>query len=237
MVLSKGSGSLTVISTRELKKTADLPVGKRAASLAYCSKAKTAFVTSEEDGAVTVIDVAAQRIVTTIQAKPGIGQIRFPTNGRFGFVVNPVANTLDIIDSSSNRIVQTGDMLKGPYQISFSDTIAYIRHKDDATVYMIPLASVGVEGRPISVVDFEGGQNAPGAGRFPSAADSLVATPEGGSVLVANYKDKAVYYYEEGMAAPMGQFDDYGHNPRAVLTVDRSPKERNEPGYMKQRFA
>jgi hypothetical protein len=32
------------------------------------------------------------------------------------------------------------------------------------------------------------------------------------------------------MAAPVGQFDNYGHNPRAVLAVDRSLRERSTPG-------
>ena len=31
-------------------------------------------------------------------------------------------------------------------------------------------------------------------------------------MLVANPRDKAIYYYQEGMAAPMGQFSNYGEN-------------------------
>jgi hypothetical protein len=57
-----------------------------------------------------------------------------------------------------------------------------------------------------------------------------VEAPGGGAVLVANNKDRTVYYYKEGMAAPVGQFEDYGHNPLAVLAVDRSLRERFTPG-------
>src|SRR5262249_51418891 len=39
----------------------------------------------------------------------------------------------------------------------------------------------------------------------------------------------SIYYYKEGMAAPMGSFSNYNRMPRAVLTVDRSLRERG-PG-------
>jgi hypothetical protein len=50
-------------------------------------------------------------------------------------------------------------------------------------------------------------------------------------MLVANAADGAIYYYREGMAAPMGSFQDDGGRPRAVLVVDRSLKERSPGTY------
>jgi hypothetical protein len=44
-------------------------------------------------------------------------------------------------------------------------------------------------------------------------------------VLVANPADKIIYYYAEGMAAPMGSFSNYKREPRAVMVWDRSLKE------------
>ena len=43
---------------------------------------------------------------------------------------------------------------------------------------------------------------------------------------VANPADKTIYYYKEGMAAPMGNFSNYDREPRAALVVDRSLRER-----------
>jgi hypothetical protein len=145
-------------------------------------------------------------------------------------VVNPKKNLLHIIDSASNQIVQTGDMEKEPYQIGFSDRLAYIRHRQTPIVLMIPLDGIGVSGKPLSAVDFDGGQIAPAKGRYPSLAAALVQAPGSAAVLVANEQDKAVYYYEEGMAAAKGEFSNYGHYPRAVLPVDRSLRERAQPG-------
>ena len=44
-------------------------------------------------------------------------------------------------------------------------------------------------------------------------------------MLVANPADRVIYYYSEGMAAPMGSFQNYRRNPRAVMVVDRSLRE------------
>jgi len=52
-----------------------------------------------------------------------------------------------------------------------------------------------------------------------------VLAPEGNSVIVANPADKVLYYYSEGMAAPMGNFQNYRREPLAVMVVDRSLRE------------
>ena len=55
--------------------------------------------------------------------------------------------------------------------------------------------------------------------------------PEGNSVLVANPADRIIYYYSEGMAAPMGSFQNYRRKPRAVMVVDRSLRETTSGVY------
>jgi hypothetical protein len=91
---------------------------------------------------------------------------------------------------------------------------------------MVPLAGIGTAGAAIPLVDFPGGQRPFGQGARPSPADSIVQVPGANAVLVANPADRAVYYYQEGMAAPMGLFESFGHEPRALLIVDRSLGER-----------
>jgi YVTN family beta-propeller protein len=229
-VLNRGSGTLSVIDVPGLRKVRDIPVGKKPAAVEYCAKSETVFVTDEESGQVTVVDARRGVELSKIGIAPGLGSIRFPPEGRFGFVINPKANFLYIIDSASNQVVQKGGMDKEPCEISFSDRLAYIRHRQTSTVLMIPLDGIGLPGKALSAVDFEGGQIAPAKGRYPSPAASIVQAPGMSAVLVANEEDKAIYYYEEGMAAAKGQFSNYGHNPRAVLPVDRSLRERSGQG-------
>ena len=129
------------------------------------------------------------------------------------------------MDASSNRVVQTGVIHGGPDQVTFSSTLAYVRRRSDATVFMVPLDRVGTPDAPLPLVDFTGGQLPFGKGSRSSPADSIIRVPGSNAVLVANPADRAVYYYQEGMAAPMGQFQNYSHEPRAVMVVDRGLEE------------
>jgi hypothetical protein len=107
--------------------------------------------------------------------------------------------------------------------VTFTAGYAFVRQTGSETVNMIDLAHLG-QGS-LSVAEFPGGQRAPGEAARKIKADAIVPSPEGGSVLVANPKDKTIYYYQEGMAAPMGNFQNYGHEPLAVMVVDRSLRE------------
>jgi hypothetical protein len=176
-----------------------------------------------------VIDGKKHDVVARMQAEPGLGQIKVAPGGRLGFVVNPEKDVVHIFDTATNRIVQTADVEDGPDQIAFSSELAYVRHRGSETILMVPLKEVGVEGRTVPVVDFPGGQHPFGKGVRPSRADAIVQAAGDNAVLVSNPADRAIYFYKEGMAAPMGQFNNYGREPRAVLVVNRSLRERS-PG-------
>jgi hypothetical protein len=98
-------------------------------------------------------------------------------------------------------------------------------------VLMIPLEEAGQEGKTLPAADFPGGQRPLGLAKLPSPADSIVRAPGAPAVLVANPGDKAIYFYKEGMAAPMGSFQNYSREPRALMVVDRSLKERAPGSY------
>jgi hypothetical protein len=50
-------------------------------------------------------------------------------------------------------------------------------------------------------------------------------------VLVANPADKMIYFYTEGMAAPMGSFTNYKRDPKALLLIDFSLAETSRGVY------
>jgi YVTN family beta-propeller protein len=228
-VTNQDEGTVSVIDVRTLKKVKDLPSGRKPVSIAFSTLAQAAFVSDEADGTITVIDTKSHEIVARMKAESGLGQIKFAPGDRLGFVVNPQKNLVHILDAALNRIIQTGEMGKGPDQIAFSTELAYVRHRDSELVFMIPLKEIGVEKRPVPVIDFPGGQNPLGKTSRPSPADTIIQASGENAVLVANPADKTIYYYREGMAAPMGNFSNYGREPRAVLLVDRSLRERS-PG-------
>jgi hypothetical protein len=105
-----------------------------------------------------------------------------------------------------------------------------VRSLGTEQVIAIRLSTVS---KQLDTVRFPGGQLAPGSSsNFASNADAFVAAPESGSMLLANPADKMIYYFAEGMAAPMGNFQNYGRVPRAVRVVDRSLREET-PGVYK----
>jgi YVTN family beta-propeller protein len=225
-------GTVTVVDVASLRVVARVRTGRRPAAIAYSSLAAMAYVTDQAEGTISAVDAtrAGPRIANRIEVEPGVGAIRFSPDGRLAFAVNPEQNMVYVVDPSTNRVVQRTRTADGPDQVAFTGDFAYIRHRKSIDVLMIALKSAGREGAELSLNRFPAGQSPPGDMEDPSPADSIVPAPGAGAVLVANPKDKAVYYYREGLAAPMGTFTNYKREPRAVLVIDRSLRERTRPG-------
>jgi hypothetical protein len=184
---------------------------------------------NEAEGSITAVNPRNHEIVARLQAKPGIKNLRFAPGGRWGFVANPEESLVFVFDASTNRLAHTISVEKSPDQIAFTDTFAYVRSAGSTEVSMIRLATL--DGQP-DVSKFPAGQNAPEEASIDeSLADVIVPAPEGSSVLLANPADATIYYYSEGMAAPMGSFQNYRRKPRAVTVVDRSLRETTSGVY------
>lgn len=218
-VSNRESGTVSLIDVAKLERVRDVKVGSNPVSLALSELSKAVYAVTE--GLVTVIDAQGE-VLTQIEVGRGARMVRFAPGGRYGFVVNSAESTVSIFDVSSNRLLHDVKVGKAPDQVIFSDTFAFIRSLETETVAMIRLATIGTE---IDITDFPGGQSIPAKGSAPVRADSLVRAPEGNAVIVANPVDKQIYYYSEGMAAPMGNFQNYRREPMAVAIVDRSLRE------------
>ena len=216
------SGTVSVIDIRKLEKLNDVKVGSRPMSLAVSELSKALYVASEGDGTVTVIEGQSHQVIAQMKTKPGARSVRFAPGGRYGFVLNTQQSTVSIFDAASNRVLHEVNTGKAPDQIMFSQTFAFVRSLETENVEMLRLSTIGDE---VDVTEFPGGQGLPGKGSPPVRADSIVLAPEGNAVIVANPVDKVLYYYSEGMAAPMGNFQNYRREPLAVLVVDRSLRE------------
>jgi len=173
-------------------------------------------------GTITVIEEQRHQVLAQMKTKPGARSIRFAPGGRYGFVLNAKQSSVHIFDSASNRMLHEVKVVNSPDQVTFSSVFAFVRSLDTENVYMLRLGELDKE---VDVTEFPGGQAPPGQGSTPIRADSIVLAPEGNSVIVANPVDKVLYYYTEGMAAPMGNFQNYRREPLAVMVVDRSLRE------------
>ena len=157
---------------------------------------------------------------------PGIVQIAFAPGGRYAFVINKRRHAT-IIDRM-DRVVHTVD-LAGARQVRFTSTMAFVRQTTTATVMMLPLDQLAAEPGKLPVLGFPGGSNSPASEEWPSSAASIESVAGDRAVLVANAGDREIYYYQEGLAVPMGSFSNYKRQPRAVTVVRRDLRE-SAPG-------
>ena len=221
-VSNSESGTVSIIDVRKLEKLSDVKVGLAPSALALSELSKAVYVASEGDGTITVIEEQRHQVLAQMKTKPGARSIRFAPGGRYGFVLNAKQSSVHIFDSASNRMLHEVKVVNSPDQVTFSSVFAFVRSLDTENVYMLRLGELDKE---VDVTEFPGGQAPPGQGSTPIRADSIVLAPEGNSVIVANPVDKVLYYYTEGMAAPMGNFQNYRREPLAVMVVDRSLRE------------
>jgi len=221
-VSNRESGTVSIVDVRTLAKINDVKVGPGPVSMSLSELSKALYVASEGDGTVTVIEGQSHQVLAQMKTRPGARSIRFAPGGRYGFVLNTKESLVNIFDAASNRMLHEINAGKSPDQIMFSDTFAFVRSLESENVEMLRLGTIGKE---VDITEFPGGQALPGNGSAPVRADSIVLAPEGNAVIVANPVDKVLYYYSEGMAAPMGNFQNYRREPLAVLVVDRSLRE------------
>lgn len=230
-VTNAAAGTTSVIDVHALRVVHTVATGKHPVSVAWSSLASAAYVVDETEGTLYALDAKRSTPRATVATTPGTTRIRFAPTHRLGFIVNPRKNSVYILDTVTNQIVQTAVVEREPFEITFSDTLAYVRHLQSETVLMIPLAAAGTPGAQVTVADFPGGQRGFGAtGVPPLVTEGIVMTPGGDAVLVTNPADKQIYFYKQGMAAPMGSLSAYSHVPRATLVVDRTLRE-TKPGH------
>jgi YVTN family beta-propeller protein len=228
-VSNPAEGTVSLIDVGSLRAVATIPVGSSPGAIAYSPLADRVFATDAKTGAISVIDPAARRVVATMNAKPGLYGLQFTADGRWGFAANPLANEVVVIDASTNRISNRLEVGGAPDQVFVSSQFAYVRSTATADLNLIALDSLG-KPQPSVVKTIPGGQNAPLADAgLPATAPAIASPPGESAVLVANPADKTIYFYSEGMNAPMGTFQNMGREMRAVLGIDRSLRE-TQPG-------
>jgi DNA-binding beta-propeller fold protein YncE len=227
-VTNREAGTVSIIDTRKLVAVKQVKTGAQLSAIVFSSLSKTAYVASETNGVIFAIGGPKQEVIARIQVDPGLRTIALPPEGHYGFALNSAKSVVNVFDVSSNRLVRTVPVGPASDQISFTSQFAYVRSVGSEFVTMINLTSLDKEA---AVTSFPAGQHAPAESRATSIAAAIVPAPEDGSVLVANPADKMIYYYSEGMAAPMGSFQNYKRDPRALLVLDNSLREKQRGIY------
>ena len=245
---NRRAGTLTVVDAAARRSLGEVKAGDPV-DVAWSAAKEMAFVASQSEGTVWVVDPAKVAVVDRIVFKPGLSFFRFAPEagdhahmghgdgaaapgGRLGFAVNPTAGEVQIVDVVAGRLIRTLGGAPQPDQIGFSPGFAYVRAAGTAAVAMIPLGNP-TEGATGPHDYFPAGTDAPGTVAEGGLGDLIVPTPGGhhDAVYVANPKENMIYsfHYMEGMPVPHGGLTTYRFQPRAIRTVSRSVREE-EPG-------
>ena len=223
-VSNEGEGTVSIISIQKLAKLKDVPVGKTPVAMVYSSQSRSVYVASRE-GTVTVLSAGKHDVTATLKSKPGFTALQITRDGRWGFVANGSEGNVLLFDVSTNKFVREYGVGHSPDSLAFTDSYLYVRSRESAEVRLIPLANLG---SATSSAEFPGGQLAPGA-PADTLASPMVAALDGAAAFVVNPADRRIYYYQEGMAAPMFSIEGYGRTPKAAMVLDRSIHETS-PG-------
>ena len=222
-VTNKQDGTLSVIDTRELAPSPlkDIKLGGSPVAIAFSPLSKAVYV-ANEDGTIAVIDAGRFETLAQMKTQPGLRSLGLQPDGRYGFAVSTAVNSVFVFDLTSNKVIHSVAVGPGADQITFTKQFAYVRSSGSEFVHMIKLADLGKEA---ALSRFPAGQKAPKEAAAYSLANAIVPAPEEGSVIVANPSDRMIYYYTEGMAAPMGSFQNYRRVPKALLVFDNGLRE------------
>ncbi len=228
-VTDPGALSVSAIDVARLAQIKEIKTPGPASSIAYSSASQSAYATTFTGN---IVAINAQGAVTThMQAEPGLSRIFFFRDGRFGFVLNPDKGLVHLFDAARNSLIETANVDAAPEQVTFSDQMAYIIRRESDLIEVVPLDSPPSNGATISTVDLPAGHGAFSNASADELTTAMVQAPGENAVMFANAGDKAIFYYEEGMAAPMGTFSNFGKEPRSVLVVDHSFKEKSRGLY------
>lgn len=223
-VTNSDADTVSILDTDKLVKVAEVNISLSPGPIAYSRASNLVYVAASKATVVSVIDPVTRKTRSTIPSKPGIVDLQFAPGGRFGFLINQSDNTLSVFDSATDKIVATAAVDKSPDQIAFTHDYAYVRSNTSEKLALFELSKLPAgKLQPVSVV---AGLKPPNESPSGIGIDKMIAPgPEGNSVFIANAADQMIYYYVEGMAAPMGTLSNYKRYPQAVLVLDRSVSE------------
>lgn len=223
-VTNSTSDTVSVVEVATLAKLSDVSVGKTPVAVAYSEASRMAYVAGLNGETISAIDPRAGRVVATTPTRRGVVALRFAPDGRFALAVNQVESTVSVLDASTNSFIASGGVVKSPDQVTFTERYAYVRGQESEKFSLIEMG--GAEKGRVSPVSITAGERPPSARPGDiGVADMIAPTPEGNSVMLANAPDQTLYYYTEGMMAPMGTLSNYKRRPLALMLLDRSLNE------------
>lgn len=238
-VTSSTADRITVIDVTSRTVAAALAVTGTPLRTAWSPRRNAFYVAGLNDGRLHAVEPGPWRLTAALQLQPGIVDLGVDETGRFVVAVNQLRSRVDIVDSATGRLRARAGVVAQPDQVSFTTRFAYVRGVDSASFSLIDLAGLERERDAVTLLaasDIQAGLARPAANPEAIGVAPMIAPlPDGKGALIASAPERRLFYYVEGMLAPMGTFDNYRRRPRAVMVLDRSLRE-SSPGTFETTF-
>ncbi|MBI3181485.1 MAG: YncE family protein [Myxococcales bacterium] len=225
---SSGGERVQLFDVERREAAAEVKVGTGASAIASSDSAGAVYLARPEAGELVMVSAARRQLAKRLRLEPGVSGVWFEPGGRWAFASNPKDGSVSVIDSAVGERAFRLEGFQSPDFISFSAAFAYVRLAKSGEMALIGLAELE-KGLAPPVFRVALAQKAPSLAKGVGLSSPFARTWAASEMVVAAPADQTLYYYREGMMAPVGSFLNYGRDPLAALVLDRSLRER-EPG-------
>lgn len=234
-ITSAEDNSVTIVDVTGRRVLARVAVPGTPLRVVWSSGRGAFYVSTLNRGTLVRIVSDPWRAAEPLVLDAGLVDLGVETTGRYLFAVNQVRSRVDVIDTATDRVRARVGVAAQPDQITFTKRFAYVRSLGAETFSVVDLGPLSREGTEdvelLTATDIQAGLQRPSVRPDQiGVARMIVPLTEGNGALVASGPERRLFYYLEGMFAPMGTFDNYRRTPRAVMILDRGLRE-GEPGH------
>lgn len=224
------SGRITRVDLGTMEPRVLAELGAPLSSAGWSDSAGALLACTAASGKTAWVDGATGTVRPGPDLPPQSGPMWPLEEGRWILAADGAGNRVHAIDASSNaqpRAFATGPR---PAQAVFSKGFAYIHCAGSKDLTLLQVTALSDPGA-IPSLQIPILQKQPEPPAAPLPGDLVVLNPDGMSAMVAAQAEQLLYYYSEGMNAPMGNYQTYGKTPVGLAVLDRSLKRVSDGVY------
>jgi YVTN family beta-propeller protein len=198
---SKDGIAIVELATKEVRR---LPGGNDPESFDMSKDGNTIYVSNEDAGTATVVDVPSGKIVATVKVGAEPEGVETNPDGSEVWVTSEESGTVTVINTASNKAVATIKVAKRPRSVVFTldGSKAYVPAELDSAVMVVDAKAHKVLKKiPI-----------PGDGAKPMGS---AISPDGKFVYVTNGRGKTVSVIDTGVDSLVATFE-VGQRPWGI---------------------
>lgn len=180
-----GSLDFVDMTNESVTKTIDVASSADAITLASTPSGRFAYIASQSDGTVVVVDLSAQAVTDTINVGNSPQRLVASPNGERVYVTNTDDGSVSVIQTTDNTVIDTISVGTKPVGVATSNDggLLFVANSGDGTVSIIPLS-----GLPQPAITAQCRRAVEQQGRNPARCEGETVDVAAGSRIVAMVK-------------------------------------------------